>query len=77
MKTTSEFSTGWFGIPGGPESASTKVHVVDANAKPICGARIGAHQRYQWCSHGAWLEGVECKRCKCFANRIAMKGGTL
>ena len=65
-------STGWFGIPGGPEYASTKVHIV-VDGKPACGARLSPAQRYQWCSHGIHLGYVECRRCTGMAQSISEK----
>ena len=58
-----KLSTGWFGIPGGYESQSTKVHIV-RGGKPICGANLRDDQAYQFCAGGARLEYVECRRCK-------------
>lgn len=55
-------STGWFGVPGGPESRSTPVHVVKGRI-PICGAKVGDDQEYQWCAMGVFRGYVECKNC--------------
>ena len=41
----------------------TKVHVVSHN-KPICGIKIGARMKFQWCSHGINFEYLTCKRCE-------------
>lgn len=66
-----QLMTGWWGIPGGPESASTKTHITkfgfnsrNAGRVPVCGAYIGPHQEFQWCSYGVRLEYIECERCK-------------
>lgn len=68
MTNSDGYRTGWFGIPGGAGSRSTKVHVVKripfGRAKPICGSRIGKDQRFQLCCYGVSLEMVECKRCR-------------
>ena len=56
-------ATGWWGIPGGPESRSTKVHVKE-DGKPICGSRMANNQRFQWCAWGAHWDYIECERCK-------------
>ena len=66
----SEVYTGWFGIPGGPESASTLVHTV-SNGQPTCGTRVGARQQFQWCAYGIHYEFLECGRCKVIARKAA------
>jgi len=57
------YATGWYGIPGGPESRSTKVHIV-FNGIPVCGTNVGKNQSFQWCANGIQLDYVECERCK-------------
>ena len=61
-----EYHTGWFGIPEGPESKNTKVHVImflDGKEIPICMANIGKKQAFQFCSAGINLKHVECQNC--------------
>jgi hypothetical protein len=65
-------ATGWFGIPGGQTSRSTKVHVVDKNG-PICGSRLSEKQQFQFCSRGARIEWIECRNCLQIAKRMNMK----
>ena len=56
---------GWFGVPGGYSSQSTKTHIV-RNGKPICGTVIGDKQRFQWCSYSPRRnhDYIECEKCK-------------
>ena len=58
---------GWFGIPGGPDSKG-RVHIVDAEDKPVCGVKIGKKAEFQKCSVvGAGALGefyIDCERCK-------------
>ena len=61
--------TGWYGIPGGPESRSSKVHVV-YHGKPICGTRPGSNMEFQWCSVGIQLDYIECQHCKRIARSL-------
>lgn len=56
-------STGWYGIPGGPEVRSSKVHVVNDNG-PICGSKISDKQQFQRCANGVVLPYVECEHCR-------------
>ena len=62
-------STGWFGIPGGNGRGSTKVHCVDDQSKPVCGARLSPKQRFQFCSAGVYISIVECDKCKAIARK--------
>ena len=59
-------STGWWGIPGGPESKNTKVHyTLDGRyPKPLCGSKLGPFMHYQWCAAGLEPAYVECERCR-------------
>lgn len=60
-----KFQTGWFGIPGGPAHRSLPVHVVRTGTRqPICGARVGPKQAFQWCASGIQFSYIECERCK-------------
>lgn len=65
--------TGWFGIPGANGRWSTKVHLVDAAQKPVCGARLNSKQQFQWCSVGIHESYVECEKCKVFAVKARSK----
>jgi hypothetical protein len=61
--------TGWFGIPGGLASRSTKVHYVRRTplldrVVPICGSRVGRRAVFQWCAGGFDARYVECDRCR-------------
>ena len=58
-----EIETGWFGIPGGPEWRSTKVHIC-MRRRPVCGTRMGPNQQFQFCATGMYMPYVECKRCQ-------------
>lgn len=58
--------TGWYGIPGGSEHSSTRVHVV-VDGKPACGVVLADAQEFQWCARGISLEYVECDRCRKWA----------
>ena len=58
---TGQYVLGWFGIPGAPERFSTKTHIVK-DGRPVCGARLGPTQEFQWCSPmGGYVP--ECRRC--------------
>lgn len=63
-------ATGWFGIPGGPEHRSTKVHVV-RDGTPVCGARVGPEMQFQWCAPGTYWPYVDCTRCGRWIEREA------
>ena len=56
-------SIGWFGIPGASSRFSTLTHVV-SGGKPICGAKLGPKQEFQWCAYGTKAIECECRRCK-------------
>ncbi len=60
-----QYAIGWFGIPGGPESRSTKTHIVHwHNEQPVCGSVLGSKQEFQFCSHGTTeITYLECERC--------------
>ncbi len=63
--TMDTYKTGWFGIPGGVESTSTRVHVVYHSTRlPICGSFLSALQQFQFCAAGIHEDYVECKRCQ-------------
>ncbi len=57
------YSTGWWGIPGGPSCRSTKVHI-EEGGKPACGSRLGPKMVYQWCAWGMKWDYLECEHCK-------------
>lgn len=61
--------TGWFGIPGAPETCSSKVHFVQDRV-PICHAPLRKGQQFQVCAVGWKFKLVECQRCKNIANRL-------
>lgn len=82
MVPTNKYTYGWFGIPGGPESRSTLVHIVDDNDKPICGSRLSRLMKFQWCG-GMDLTrpvfqfgtgNIECKRCLAAARKVSNDG---
>jgi hypothetical protein len=54
--------TGYFANP--ETGRSSKVHVVDGNHKPICGAQIGEGMEYQWCSRRIVIRYVDCRHCR-------------
>lgn len=56
--------TGWFGIPGGSISQSSKVHITQ-NEKPICGTRLNVDMEFQLVHNGIAqiLSDNECKHC--------------
>lgn len=58
-------STGWWGIPGMISDSATRATKVHAarDGKPICGARVGPTQAFQWCAAGVQRDYLECKRC--------------
>lgn len=56
------FSVGWFGIPGGPESRSTKTHIV-IHGKPVCGSVLSDEMEFQWCADSIYIDYVECHKC--------------
>lgn len=62
-KAPPEFTTGWYGIPGGPSYRSTKTHVLQ-HGEPICGVKVSDDHEFQWCCHGigSFLECGNCKR---------------
>lgn len=66
-----QYYTGWFGIPGGPESGNTKVHVCEkietpslVRFQPVCGAQLSPQMEFQYCAHGVVSQYIECERCK-------------
>jgi hypothetical protein len=62
--TCSTYVTGWYGIPGGPESRSTRVHVAYCGTRlPICGSILSTRQEFQFSAAGIKEAYVECKRC--------------
>lgn len=75
------FIIGWFGVPGGPVSRSTKVHIVkrrdrlklDSRGVIVCGSKIGLEQEFQWCAPGYGLADdsliYECQKCYKIASK--------
>lgn len=76
------FSTGWFGIPGGPASKSTKVHIIKrrdtskpgSRGKIICGSKVSSKHEYQWCTPGYGFDDeylkLECQKCYKIAHKF-------
>jgi len=60
------YAVGWFGIPGGPASRSTKTHIVPrrAGGRPLCGCRMGPRMKFQWCGWWPAWDILECVACK-------------
>ena len=65
----SVISTGWFGEPG-KTNRKSKVHLV-SKGKPVCGAKMGPRQQFQWCSHDIQWGYIECESCRKVARKIA------
>ena len=59
---TPNHQVGWWGIPGGSSSLSTKTHLA-LKGKPACGSRLRSTMEFQWCSRGIHTLDPECKRC--------------
>lgn len=63
--TRGKYTTGWYGIPGGPWWRSTLVHAkLVGQRHPVCGSRVSEQQAWQWCAHGIVEEYIDCGKCK-------------
>ncbi len=65
------YRTGYFASQ--QRDRPTKVHVVDGNDSPVCGATLGGDMIFQWCAQVIRVEYIECKTCKRIANRVMAK----
>lgn len=65
---------GWWGIPGGTGTESTKTHLVYADTRiPICGSQIGSRQQFQWCARGTVIASIDVECQLCQRTRQSMK----
>lgn len=65
-------ATGYFGVPGSQRvKDQTKVHFVDGDDRPLCGARVRRGMEFQWCAGGFSWEYVECVNCQRAAQDVS------
>lgn len=60
--STVRYETGYFATHNNKQGKVHIVRIEPHDAEPICGVNVRGE--YQWCSHGAYMQYVNCQRCR-------------